>query len=258
MTDAENLFSETFARWIKASATVSNFRSTFAAVASNAKEHLELSATGLFRKLHEDPQWTGILTNIKTGQPASAKPVSEYEELGRIGAQVIFDSTYASLDAAVLVFYHSLLDATAFDYCRASALHAPEDWEQELKHTKIDLHDIQDKSYEQLLRVKLDERLEKLERESLLSKMDRLFMRCGPPSGWSPMMGYVFNREMIKQFDDQRHEIVHGKALGKPLTHYPVSDDSIAYVDKTGMYLMGLVNFKYGLRVDPQHFSKTT
>ena len=150
-----------------------------------------------------------------------------------LGAQVIFKSSYASLDAAVLVFYHTLLDATAFDYCRVTVLHAPSDWVQNLKSTQVQLLETKSKSYDQLLHAKLGERLEKLERESLLTKVDRLFARCNPPSGWSPMVGYEFDRERIKRFDDQRHEIVHGKALGKPLTLFQVSDENLLYVQKT-------------------------
>jgi hypothetical protein len=90
----------------------------------------------------------------------------------------------------------------------------------------------------------------------LLAKVDRLFARCNPPSGWSPMVGYVFDRERIRQFDDQRHEIVHGNALGKPLTLFQVSDENLLYVQKTGMFFMGLINFKYHLRIDPEYWAK--
>ena len=102
------------------------------------------------------------------------------------------------------------------------------------------------KTYDQLLQAKLGERMERLERESLLTKVDRLFARCNPLPGWSPMVGYAFDRERIKRFDDQRHEIVHGKAIGKPLALFQVSDENLFYVQQTGMYLMGLVNLSMG------------
>jgi hypothetical protein len=254
MGEAEKLFNEAFARWLQASATVSNFRETFTAVASSATEHLELSATELFRKMHEDPQYRGILVD-KTGEPASARPVSDYQKLGKTAAQVLFDTSYASLDAAAVVFYHSLLDALAFDCCRVTAIHAPRDWEQDLRNTQVQLLETQSKSYDQLLLGKLDERLDKLERESLLTKVDRLFARCNPPAGWSPMVGYAFDRDRIKRFDDQRHEIIHGTALGKPLTLFQISEDNLFYVTRTGMYLIGLINFKYGLQVDANSWS---
>ena len=257
-TDAEKLFSETVARWLKATAVLSNFRTTFSAVAANAKTHLEFDSTEVFRKLHEDPQWTGILRDIDTGNPATAKRFAEYEELGKVGAKVIFESSYASLDAAALVFYHSLLDAAVFDYFRVTALHAPRDWEQDFKNSQVQLLETKNKSYDELLRAKLDERLERLERESLLVKADRLFARCNSPAGQTTLLGFVFDRERIEQFDEQRHEIVHGKALGKPLTIFPVTDDNLSYIQKTGMYFTVLVTLNYGLRLDPQYLANAT
>jgi hypothetical protein len=256
MTEAEQLFSVTFARWLYASSVVLNFRETFTAVAASANEHLETSATELFRKMFEDPQWQGLLVDIETGEPSSGKSAADYRKLGNVAAQVLFTSSYAALDAAVLVYYHSLLDASAFDYCRVTALHAPQDWEQDLKATQVPLLETKSKSYDRLLQAKLDERLERLERESLLTKVDRLFARCNPSPGWSPMVGYLFDRDRIKQFDDQRHEIVHGKAIGKPLTLFQLSIENLFYVQQTGMYLMGLVNCKYGLRVAPSYLGR--
>lgn len=153
------------------------------------------------------------------------------------------------------MFYHSLLDGLVFDCCRVTALHAPRDWEQDLKNTKVELLDPKSKSYDQLLQDKVGERLKTLERDSLLIKSDRLHARCNPPSDWSPMEGYAYDRERVKAFDDQRHEIVHGKALGKPLTLFQASDDNVDYVLRTGFYFLLLINFKYGLRFDPRAIS---
>ncbi|HEV3483008.1 MAG TPA: hypothetical protein VGR97_11860 [Candidatus Acidoferrales bacterium] len=252
MTEAETLFNQTFARWLRVGAMITNFRNTFTAVATSTSTHLEKQAAELFRSLHEEPQWKGLLVDIKTEEPATAKSPSAYQKLGKVGAKVIFDSSYASLDAAVLVFYHSLLDGMALDCCRITALHAPQDWEQDLKNSQVSLLESKSKSYDELLRAKIEERLERLERESLLTKLDRLFARCNPSANWSPMAGYEFVRKDIELFDDQRHEIVHGEALGKTLTLFEVSEENLFYVQQTGMYLLGLVNHKYGLKVDPR------
>jgi hypothetical protein len=251
MSEADLLFNETFLRWLRASSIVTNFRNTFAAVASSANEHLTRQAIELFRSLHEDPQFRGILKDIKTGEPASPAPFSVYQKFGEVIAKAIFDSSYASLDAAVLVFYHSLLDGVAFDYCRVTALHAPQDWEQDLKGSQVPLPDAKIKSYDEILKAKIGERLGKLERESLLAKADRLFARCNPPAGWSPMTGYKYDREQIELFDEQRHQVIHGKALGNPLSVFQITDESLFYVLQTGMYFMGLVNLKYGLQLTP-------
>lgn len=253
MTEAETLFNQTFARWLQVGAMVTNFRKTFTSVAGSTSEHLERQATELFRSLHEDPQWKGLLTDIKTGEPATARPSSEYQALGKTAAKVIFESSYASLDAAVLVFYHSLLEGVVLDCCRVTALHAPQDWEEDLRNSQVPLLESKSKSYDELLKAKVEERLERLERDSLLVKVDRLCARCNPAAGWSPMTGYEFDRKKIELFDKQRHEIIHGRALGTPLTLFQISDENLFYAQQTGMYFMGLVSHKYGLKIDPTY-----
>jgi hypothetical protein len=247
MTEAEILFNETFVRWLQAGAIVTNFRETFTALATSTTEYLERKSTELFRSVHKDPQWRGVLVDIKTGEPADPGLPSDYQKLGKVAAKSIFDTSYASLDAAGLVFYHSLMDGVAFDYCRVTALHAP-------KATQIPLLQAKTESYDILLRTKIDERLRSLERESLMTKINRLFARCDPPAGWSPMKGYSFDRKQIELFDEQRHEIIHGKALGKPLSLFRISDENLFYIQQTGMFLMGLVNRKYGLKISPSYW----
>lgn len=70
------------------------------------------------------------------------------------------------------------------------------------------------------------------------------------------MEGYAFDRELITQFDNQRHEIIHGNALGRSLTLFKVSNENLYYIHRTGMYFTGLINFKYGLRIDPHYWEE--
>jgi hypothetical protein len=120
---------------------------------------------------------------------------------------------------------------------------------------QVGLLEARDQPYELLLRAKVNKRLADLERESLLTKVDRLFARCKPEPNWSPMHGYVYDQTSLKRFDDQRHEIVHGAAVGKPLALFPVTDESLFYLLRTGMFFVGLINMRYELQIDPQVWS---
>ena len=135
----------------------------------------------------------------------------------------MLDTTYAQVNAATLIFYHSILDGVVFDCLRVTALRAPSDWEKELSGMQVGLLEARDRTYEQLLRAEYYKRLAELEREALLTKVGKLFARCKPEPKWSPMHGYAYDETRIKQFDDQRHEIVHGTAIGKPLAVFPRS-----------------------------------
>ena len=46
------------------------------------------------------------------------------------------------VDAASIVFAHSVLDAAALDYCRVTALVAPGDWESVIDQRQVKLSDL--------------------------------------------------------------------------------------------------------------------
>jgi hypothetical protein len=237
-----------------ATSVVSNFRTTLLTVSSDADKHLNSRLTDLIRDLFEAPEWEGLLVDI---DPTAPKPTKkpDYAALAKTGAKAMLGTTYAQVDAATLIFYHSILDGVAFDCLRVTALQAPSDWENELSSMQVGLLEARDQTYEQLLRAKVNKRLAELEREPLLTKAGKLFARCKPEPHWSPMHGYAYGQTRIKQFDDQRHEIVHGAAVGKPLALFPVTDESLFYLSRTGMFFVALINMRYGLQIDPKVWS---
>ena len=159
-----------------------------------------------------------------------------------------------SVDSSVLIFCHSILDASAFDYCKVSAIADPKSWTKFLEKKQVTLADMRDFSYEQILGRKLEKYFESLERESLLAKIDKLFEICRPPDDFKPIKNYNFDRQAIQKFDRRRHEIVHGELVMHSL---PVNDSEIDYYMSTCNYLMGLLNHKFGLRVDQTSFLKS-
>ena len=254
VAEAFQLLNETFARLMHAASVVSNFRTTLLAVSSDADKHLNSKLTDLIRDLFEAPEWEGLMVPIDPTVPGPTKK-PDYAALAKTGAKAMLGTTYAQVDAATLIFYHSILDGVAFDCLRVTALQAPSDWEKELSGMQVGLLDARDQPYEQLLRDKVNKRLVELERESLLTKVGKLFARCRPEHNWSPMHGYAYDQTRIKEFDGQRHEIVHGVAIGKPLALFPVTDESLFYPLRTGMFFVGLINMRYGLQIDPKVWS---
>jgi hypothetical protein len=45
-----------------------------------------------------------------------------------------------------------------------------------------------------------------------------------------------------------RHDVIHGKGIEKGLA---TAADDVEYLMKTAMFCMMLVNFRYGLKLDP-------
>ncbi len=222
----------------------------FSAVADAVATRLHARTEALYRALMTDPDLAGIL--IDPDHFAKALHPKILEE----SSKVFFEGSYGSLDAASLIFFHSALDAAAFDFCRVTALHAPADWESDIRNTKIPILDAKTQSYEQLLGAKVAERIESLEQEGVMLKVDKLFARCQPKPGYAPLYGCAYDRDKLKQFDLQRHEIIHGSALGKPLIHFPLTEPNVYYLLQTGMYLFVLVHSKYALQIDPKYMAE--
>lgn len=164
------------------------------------------------------------------------------------------DSAVNFLDAATILFAHSMMDGAAFDYCKVTALHAPADWESDVLNKQVPLSVVRDEPYEKIRQLKIEAALEDLEMESLRDKIDRLHARCKPEKGWSPMDGYHFDSSRIERIDRLRQDIVHGEALGKPID---AVEDELDYINRTCMYFFGLVNHHYGLKIDPQLLTAT-
>ena len=62
------------------------------------------------------------------------------------------------------------------------------------------------------------------------------------------MVGYAFDPDRIERLDLLRQDIVHGNALGQAI---PDAAEEFLYMNRTCWYFMGLVNMRYGLRLDP-------
>ncbi len=128
---------------------------------------------------------------------------------------------------------------------------SPTDWEPFIEKKRLELKDVKEKGYERLAEEALNKRLSQLRNDALLDKIDLLHQICKPPAGFSPMRHYKFDPERLKKQDDLRHDIVHGTALG---TKLPNTEDDVQYLLKTAWYLMGLVNQRYGVKINPAEF----
>jgi hypothetical protein len=159
------------------------------------------------------------------------------------------------MNAASIVFVHSVLDAAALDFCRVTALAAPKDWEGAVEKKSVSLAEAKEANYDQLLQQKLADHFLQLEKESLLKKADLLLGRCKPEPKWSPMNAYEYDRKRLEYLDGFRHNIIHGDGLGMELKN---ADDEIDYLMRTALYFMGLVNLRYGFKLAPAYIFQAT
>jgi hypothetical protein len=155
------------------------------------------------------------------------------------------------LDAASLVFAHSVLDGAAFDWCRLCARAVPDDVMQYVAKKTFTLAEIKAANFTELRDDAIRKYVSDLEKESVLKKLDALFALCHPPSGFVGINKYRYDRTRIEELDNLRHDYVHRGALGVRL---PRGDDDIWYLWKTTNFLLPLVSQRYGIRIDPNQF----
>ena len=62
------------------------------------------------------------------------------------------------------------------------------------------------------------------------------------------MHDYVYDRDRLEKLDDYRHEVIHGI---NPLQAIATPEGDVDYLLRTVLFFLGLVNLRYGLRLDP-------
>lgn len=242
-TPAEVLFSEAHGRTMRAWSTVSIFRQVVQAGFAAAVRAREFETAHLYDLVISDPDYMKLLTDVEGFRKAMPK-----EKFVELGVSQSAQTATNLVNAATILFGHSMVDGAAFDFCRVTALHAPQDWEPDLLNKQVPLSWIREQPFDEIRRLKLEDFLRELEMKSLKDKIDRLHARCRPERGWSPMTDYVFDLERIERLDLLRQDIVHGNALGQPIENVVAEFE---YMNRTCWYFMGLVNMRYGLMLDP-------
>jgi hypothetical protein len=150
-----------------------------------------------------------------------------------------------TLDAASLVFAHSMLDGAMFDCLHVCALLAPEEWLRALEDKKVGLREVEARSFNQLLRDAIEGELGRLERQSLVAKIDRLFSLCKPKKQIFLTDGFVFNRDRLLALDTLRHVVVHSP--GKPQTFEDLHND-LEFMKKCGLHVFSMIQDRFGLQ----------
>jgi hypothetical protein len=71
---------------------------------------------------------------------------------------------------------------------------------------------------------------------------------CKPPAHYTPITGHKFDSAYLESIDGKRHNIVHSGNLGQQL--HEVETD-LKYLRDTANYFLALINYKYGIRLNP-------
>ena len=240
MTDAEPLFNNALMRLLDGWGTILSFRLVVEAGLPAAAAHYSEMTRAIVR---------GELPASDIFQGVSLPPEA-FDWLVRILTDHTTNTAINSVNAASFVFMHSLLDALALDLCRISVLKDPEGWADRVKTRKISLEQVlRTATSGEVLRGVLEKYLERLARESLLTKIDLVFRACAPASGTRSCLDgsvYIFDGGRVERLDQLRHEILHGDALGGPIQN---AFDDLRYLMDTAVHLALMAANRYSLQI---------
>lgn len=245
MPTAEDVFSETFARFMKNWAFITSLTQVADVALPVAEEALAAIHKDVIEHMSTDPQYKNIIVKLDGSETTWGDGTKNLLQTGMTESAIT--NAKAAIDAASLVFAQSVLDDCAWSYLKVCSLANPADWEPIIAEKKATFAAYYGKSQDLIRDEMIQEKLKQLERESLLKKLDLLFQLCTPPKGYAPINNYAYDRDRLEQIDDARHGIIHRNDMGKPLANI---DNDLDFISKTANYLLALVNHKYGVQLN--------
>ena len=149
-----------------------------------------------------------------------------------------------TLYASTLVFAHSILDAAVFDCVRICAITAPNDWSKLLANRKVSMEEVASKPYTEILNGLIEVDVARIEKESLLAKVDKVFQICQPTKLEYLTNGFRFDRDRLSGLDELRHMVVHKPSDNR--TFENIYED-LQFMQSSGLHIFSLVGEKFNL-----------
>jgi hypothetical protein len=154
----------------------------------------------------------------------------------------------SSVDAASLLFAHSVLEDGLNSFVGVTSEVAAEFWKDRVKKKPFDLEAVMKSGLDDLVASFVREKIRTIRRsESLITKTELLLEIC-KPSGTPSNPNYKFDASKLKVIDKLRQDIVHGDLLGTDIADI---DENLQYLQDTWMYFFMLMHERFGLRLDP-------
>jgi hypothetical protein len=154
----------------------------------------------------------------------------------------VYQAKTATL-AAGIIYAHSALDSLITGLCHVMSLQHQERWDDIVgsKQPKFSVDQLKQMTYEDIRNQVITDTLKKLERESLLKRIDFIFNLC---KSSAPMIysEYTFDKEKLKDFDKLRIEIVH---YDIPTDLESKFNDMMEFGKRTGSFFCNMVEESY-------------
>jgi hypothetical protein len=134
-----------------------------------------------------------------------------------------------------------------YELLKITVLVGRDDWFPFVEKKQIVLADLQKYSRDEILCREIDDFFNKLERESVLKRLDTLFAVIGSQviNNHKTSPAYKYDRERISQIDKDRHRVAHRDSLDY---NPPTLNGDVQYLLTILIFLSSLLIDKYGIQ----------
>jgi hypothetical protein len=167
----------------------------------------------------------------------------------KLTEQTMKNASY-SVDAASLVFAHTVLEDGINSYLGITSHLAPDFWKDWVKKKQFDLDAVKKHGLDDVVGNTIRKEIWSIRRNQSLVKKAKLLLAICKPS--TPDPDYTFNEEKVKAIDKLRQDIVHGDLLSNEIADI---DEKLSCLRNTWMYFFKMMHETFGLRIDTTVFT---
>lgn len=237
----EIVYTLTFKRMMTSWSVIDSFRQVGLAGMPHAERIVRAERAEWVQNLSSTGRLTGMFVEDMSSE--------DLEAYAATLTNVTMQQANYSVDAASLVFAHSVLDDALRSFIEVSMKMCPEFWERRIAKKKFDMEAIKCRGYSELFDDCLTDELQRVEHNTSLPEKARLLFAVCKPGPESSFPRYQYDEAKLVQIDGLRREVIHGEGLHKQLNEISDVDEKLTFLKATGLYFVLVLNKALGLRL---------
>lgn len=214
-----------------------NFKDTTLAALRLSKQSFQQEQLAFSKSILTDPYFSKLIDQNWFKENLDCESVSLSVSDG------LMASVECTVKSSIIILSHTFLDATLLELLQFTMDNQPERWDEDLKMKTITYGDLSAKSLSQIRTDLLTKKMIELEGKSILVKAETLYKRCRPPEGYQPVRNFTYKPAKFKEYDDLRHDIVHGRH--SPHVRNDNYDEYEAFSKDVGNHFIAMVCEQY-------------
>lgn len=248
--DGNTEFTTAFTRMVSGWAVVDSLRRVSRVSLSYAKQVIAAEDNGLIQFLKSTGELQRFIIGIKT--PDDLERTGDFLR-EKLTEQTMKNARW-SVDAASLVFAHSILDDGLSTFIWITTSVAAEYWKKRIEKKTVEVSELQDTdSLDDIVNSLIKKEAGKVRRSaSLIEKCNLLHAICNPKPGGRLHPEYKFSNDALSSIDRRRQDVIHGELLRRKL---PQLEADLQYLRNTWNYFFVMMHVSFGLCIDPSQMA---